>query len=192
VRALLADRLERRLHEAVVVDVLDDARAGGAEAGVVDLGEAPLLEELVDEARAARGGVGHGVHLRVALAVVAGRATGVAVGVPLLAVLALEPAQALELGRPAALRGLLAVALAAGVGVVRRAGHHELEGDVLLDLLLEALLELHRVQLQDLRRLDELRRQTHGLAELHALRCLEAHPCHWRFLSARILRAVGR
>ena len=87
----------------------------------------------------------------------------------MLAVLALHAAQALELVGAAALGRLLAVLLAPGIAVVRRARHDQLEGDVLLDLLLEALLELHRVELQDLRRLDELRRQTHGLAELHAL-----------------------
>jgi hypothetical protein len=187
--ALLAHGLERGRHEAVVVDVLDEARAGGAERRVVHLREAPLLLQLLDEAPPARGGVRHGVHLGVALAVVAHGAAAVRLRIPLVAVLSLEAAQPLELGRAPALRRLLAVFVArAAVGVVGGAGRDQLERHIALDFLLEPLGQFHGVQLQDLGGLNQLRRQTHGLAELHALRGFETHPCH----RLRILRGRGR
>ena len=54
--------------------------------------------------------------------------------------------------------------------------HHHLKRDILLDLLLKALLQFHRVELEDLRGLDQLGRQR--LPEFHSLRGFEAHSCH--------------
>ena len=184
-RALLAHRLERGRHQSVVVDVLDEPRAGDAHCGVDDSCETPLFLQFLGEAAATRGRIGHRVHLRVAVAVVAHRAAAVELGVPLVAVLPLEPAQALELGGAVAV-GRLAAALGALAELVAAARHHEFKRDILLDFLLEPLGELHRVELQDLRRLNQLRRQTHGLAELHALRGFETHSCH----RERILRRL--
>lgn len=165
--------LEGKRESAGGVEGIDD---GGAErAGViVDFGEAPLVEEVVLEAAAAGGGVGHRLEFHVALFAEAGAGlcaaeVGFVVDPVVFGDEVVESREVVGVAFGDA-HGFFAFGALGGIGFdlgrgVGVFGGLQLERGVVVDFLLDAGLERHRVELQDIHGLDELRREALLLLE---------------------------
>ena len=195
---LLLNRLQIGIEQSVITNVFDDHAARRTHI-VFGFDERPLPEKLIDETFASGRCVGHRGHLAVAVPLLSMRGSrhcGVLFD-EVVAVGLLHSIETFEVGRLAvgsdhqltfALTckpiGFLPFAFEFfmdGVGLQPlefKAGLERLEGDVRLELLLDAFLKCRKRHVQNLHRLDHPRAQLHLLTESHGLRCVESHRSH--------------